>query len=248
MTLIQRVNDLAVAMGSYIKNNILPRLLPSGGTAGQVLAKTSGTNYAAGWVDKNVNFGFERIVGAFPTTNLFQGRIIEIEVNGIIMLYRYFVENTTLGITADWYPVISANGADDTDGTFYTGANESQIQSLYNSLTWVYQNGDATDCKVTELDISSGSGSFAISTNSNQDPLLGGIDRLSPRVVKNTASARAIAVSNPNNAVVNTTIPVSTGDILIPKYISSNNSWSYEVIPAPVADTDYVAIFNAALV
>jgi hypothetical protein len=248
MTLIQRVNALATAMGAYIKNNILPRLLPSGGTAGQVLAKTSATDYAAGWMDKNVGFGFERVNQPFPTTNLFQGRIIEIEVNGVIMLYRYFVANATLGIAADWYPIISASGADDSSGALYVGANESQIAALYNAGLWLYQNADATSSKLTELDISSGSGSFAVSAINSSDPVIANIDRLSPKVVKNTSAARSVAVSNPNNAVVNTTIPLSTGDILMPKYIASNNSWAYEVIPAPVVDTDYVSIFNAALV
>ncbi len=48
MSLVSRVTDLAVAIRDKI-NAMMPRLLPSGGTAGQVLRKTSSTNYATGW-------------------------------------------------------------------------------------------------------------------------------------------------------------------------------------------------------
>jgi hypothetical protein len=50
MSFASRVNDLAGAIRDKI-NLMVPRLLPSGGTSGQVLAKTSAADYAAGWVD-----------------------------------------------------------------------------------------------------------------------------------------------------------------------------------------------------
>lgn len=49
MTVASRVTDLATAVGNYLRDSVLPRLLPAGGTAGQVLAKTSGADYAAAW-------------------------------------------------------------------------------------------------------------------------------------------------------------------------------------------------------
>lgn len=48
MSLVSRVTDLAVAIRDKI-NAMMPRLMPSGGTAGQVLRKTAATDYAAGW-------------------------------------------------------------------------------------------------------------------------------------------------------------------------------------------------------
>ncbi|MGY8903710.1 MAG: hypothetical protein ACKVIH_04085 [Burkholderiales bacterium] len=49
MALADRINNLATRMGNYLRDSVMPRLLPSGGITGQVLAKTSATNYAAGW-------------------------------------------------------------------------------------------------------------------------------------------------------------------------------------------------------
>lgn len=49
MTLSERVAALATAVAAHIKTAIAPRLVPAGGTAGQVLAKTSAANYALGW-------------------------------------------------------------------------------------------------------------------------------------------------------------------------------------------------------
>ncbi|GAB3550134.1 hypothetical protein [Spirosoma fluminis] len=48
MTLKQRVEALAAAVGVDIKA-LFGRALPAGGTTGQVLAKTAGTDYAVGW-------------------------------------------------------------------------------------------------------------------------------------------------------------------------------------------------------
>lgn len=62
MSLAARVTDLAAAVRDKI-NLMVPRLLPSGGSTGQVLAKTAATNYAAGWADAG---GTEIHVGTTP--------------------------------------------------------------------------------------------------------------------------------------------------------------------------------------
>jgi hypothetical protein len=49
VSVASQVGLLATRIGNYLRDSILPRLLPSGGTTGQVLSKTSGTNYAVGW-------------------------------------------------------------------------------------------------------------------------------------------------------------------------------------------------------
>ena len=49
-TLSERVALLATGIANYIRDSINPRLMPSGGSANQVLRKTSGTDYAVGWV------------------------------------------------------------------------------------------------------------------------------------------------------------------------------------------------------
>ena len=64
MTIASRVTDLAAAVRDKI-NTMMPRLLPSGGTTGQVLAKTSATAYAADWSDPAAG-GTEIHVGTTP--------------------------------------------------------------------------------------------------------------------------------------------------------------------------------------
>ena len=49
-TLSERVALLATGIANYIRDSIKPRLIPSGGSANQVLCKTSGTDYVVGWV------------------------------------------------------------------------------------------------------------------------------------------------------------------------------------------------------
>jgi hypothetical protein len=50
LTLQARIEALATRIANYIRDSVLPRLIPTGGTAGQVLAKISATNFAVGWV------------------------------------------------------------------------------------------------------------------------------------------------------------------------------------------------------
>jgi hypothetical protein len=49
-TLASRISLLSTAIGNYIRDSVKPRLLPAGGSSGQVLAKSSATDYATGWV------------------------------------------------------------------------------------------------------------------------------------------------------------------------------------------------------
>ena len=48
--LTDRITLLATGIANYIRDSINPRLLPSGGETNQILRKTSGTDYAVGWV------------------------------------------------------------------------------------------------------------------------------------------------------------------------------------------------------
>ena len=49
-TLAARITDLATRIGVEIKA-MAPKLVPAGGTTGQVLAKASATNHHLAWVD-----------------------------------------------------------------------------------------------------------------------------------------------------------------------------------------------------
>jgi hypothetical protein len=49
MSLVSTVSSLATRIGNEIRDAVKPRLLPSAGTVGQVLTKTSDTDYDADW-------------------------------------------------------------------------------------------------------------------------------------------------------------------------------------------------------
>ncbi len=50
MSLVSEISDLAAAIRNKI-NLIVPRLIPAGGTTGQVLAKDTATDYDVSWQD-----------------------------------------------------------------------------------------------------------------------------------------------------------------------------------------------------
>lgn len=49
--LVNGVNALATRIANYLRDTILPRLVPAGGSTGQVLAKASATNHHLAWAD-----------------------------------------------------------------------------------------------------------------------------------------------------------------------------------------------------
>ena len=55
-----RVSLLATRIANYLRDSVIPRLLPSGGKSGQVLSKSSGTDYAVSWVThKTVQYSIQ---------------------------------------------------------------------------------------------------------------------------------------------------------------------------------------------
>ena len=72
-TLSERVALLATGIANYIRDSIKPRLIPSGGSANQVLRKTSGTDYATEWsthktVKYHIQLGNNGVRGLIPIT------------------------------------------------------------------------------------------------------------------------------------------------------------------------------------
>lgn len=57
MDLAARLSALSTRVASHIRDTIMPRVLPGGGLVGQVLAKTSVTDYAVGWMTPAVGTG-----------------------------------------------------------------------------------------------------------------------------------------------------------------------------------------------
>ena len=56
-TLVDRINLLATGVANYIRDSVKPRLMPTGGTTNQVLAKSSATDYAVSWVTLTAGAG-----------------------------------------------------------------------------------------------------------------------------------------------------------------------------------------------
>jgi hypothetical protein len=49
MSLAAQITLLATRIGNTLRDTVMPRVQPAGGTTGQVLTKTSATNYASAW-------------------------------------------------------------------------------------------------------------------------------------------------------------------------------------------------------
>jgi len=70
-----RVSLLSTRIANYIRDSVLPRLFPAGGSLGQVLVKSSATDYAAIWVThKTVQYSIQlgtpgiRLINPFIVT------------------------------------------------------------------------------------------------------------------------------------------------------------------------------------
>ena len=152
MTLAARISALSTRLGNYVRDNILPRLLPASGTSGQVLIKSGNGGYASAWSSQ-------------------------------------FGDNDT--ITAD---VLKAS----------------------KKLNRLFLDASASSPYIVDV--------YDFSLGSLTYPLL------EPLYVVNTSTPKVIRVTNPQNSVVNDTIPVITGDVLLPYYDSNNGSWGYKVV------------------
>ena len=49
-SLAAQVSNLATAVANYLRDSVVPRLLPAGGKVGQVLTKNSATDYDYSWI------------------------------------------------------------------------------------------------------------------------------------------------------------------------------------------------------
>ena len=60
MDLSARISLLTTRIANYLRDSVIPRLLPSGGSLGQALVKSSTTDYAAIWVThKTVQYSIQ---------------------------------------------------------------------------------------------------------------------------------------------------------------------------------------------
>jgi hypothetical protein len=222
MTLAARISALVTRIGNYFRDSILPRLLPSGGSAGQVLGKTGGIDYGVAWKNVNSNFSLEQVLNtAIPITNNFNGRLIQRE-DGVIMQYK-------AGDTNSYINLISDLGVDESENSILTAASTFQLNSAFNDYNAISIGLDFIN-KLTLLNVSNGmiagSGNvMAITPGSTQTR-----SGLLSYVIVNTGIPRSMLVINLNNNQY-TINNLRDGDILLPKRLA-NGDLTYHVIEA----------------
>lgn len=64
MDLSARISLLTTRIANYLRDSVIPRLLPSGGSSGQVLSKSSDTDYAFSWVTQHKTVQYSIQIGA----------------------------------------------------------------------------------------------------------------------------------------------------------------------------------------
>ncbi len=64
MDLSARISLLTTRIANYLRDSVIPRLLPSGGNSGQVLSKSSDTDYEFSWVTHNKTVQYSIQIGA----------------------------------------------------------------------------------------------------------------------------------------------------------------------------------------
>jgi hypothetical protein len=95
MDLSARISLLATRIANYLRDSVIPRLLPSGGNTGQVLSKSSGTDYAVSWVThKTVQYSIQ--IGA-SSVRLLKPLVVTI----------YDTDVTALSKIEAWYSPIT---------------------------------------------------------------------------------------------------------------------------------------------
>lgn len=67
MSLATQLSNLTIRLRTKI-NEMMPRLLPAGGSAGQVLAKSAGANYSVTWVTPTGGGATNLVIGTVQPT------------------------------------------------------------------------------------------------------------------------------------------------------------------------------------
>jgi hypothetical protein len=75
MSLVSGIQDLATRIAAQFRDVVMPRLLPSGGTAGQVLTRASGPDGAANWSTLGTGAFVDIHVGITPPASPQEGSV-----------------------------------------------------------------------------------------------------------------------------------------------------------------------------
>lgn len=75
MSLASQISALATAIGEAIRDTVKPKLVPSAGTTGQVLAKASNTNHDLAWTSLGTAAALNISVGTTAPSSPTTGQI-----------------------------------------------------------------------------------------------------------------------------------------------------------------------------
>lgn len=113
---------LASAVGNYIRDSVLPRLIPIGGATGTVLGKSSATNYAVGWITPSAGAG---------------GTDTQIQYNASGVLTGAagaFIQNGDIVLTSNNAPTMTTNGQVKLSGV--CKASRGFLSAVSSKGTW----------------------------------------------------------------------------------------------------------------
>jgi hypothetical protein len=137
-------------------------------------------------------------------------------------------ENTTEGAWMPFGLPVSQNGLDELSELPNTLFSENQGRLLFNSLASLSQSLYESS-GFFGIDLSAAAAITEKTVVNPQDPYFS-VSALRAYVVTASAANKIIRVKNNFNSVQNDTIPLLLGDILLPVYRATDNSWYYHVL------------------
>ena len=113
MGLVSQVDDLATRIANYLRDTVLPRVLPAGGTAGQVLSKINSTDFNTQWTTPAGGSALVTISDAAPSSSS-AGALWWQSSTGLMFIYY------SDGNTRQWVDILPKGLADaPSDGNKY---------------------------------------------------------------------------------------------------------------------------------
>lgn len=133
MPLATQINTLASTVANYLRDSVRPRLIPAGGAVGQVLRKTTTTDYAAGWATDRQSFRNRIRNGNFS--------INQRAVSGTVVLTagQYGHDGWKAGPNGCTYTITSNNGV-----TLLITITAGTLQQVMEGALYVPEGGSYT--------------------------------------------------------------------------------------------------------
>jgi hypothetical protein len=253
MTLAARLAALATAVRDKI-NEMMPRLIPAGGASGQVLAKTSGSDYAVGWstpsggavawvdVTGKPTFATVSTTGAYSDLSdlptLFSGAYADLTGKPTLFdgAYASLTGKPTLGTaaaaaTGDFAAASHTHAAANITDFAAAVAATSAVAANSSKVTNATHTGDVTGS--TALTIAAGAVSFAKMANVATLTVFGRV-AASTGVAKALTAAELTTIPNVFTRALKGLVPPSGGTSAITAFLCEDGT--FRIPNAPRSD------------